>query len=264
MLTPFLHKTVLSFALAVFLSSNLGVFPLSSVDCNEKEDTTTTYDDTKPSIASSSVVEAARITLPFRQYDTANDIPKAYFKDKRVIRGKVIKVIDGDTIRIRHTPLYPLSKGEKGCTDRKLSECTISVRLYGVDAPETPKFGNEGQPYAQEAKEYVSKQVYDKNVKIKLLRKDQYSRVIGSVTSQKYKYIPFIKTDLSQGLAANGYASLYTGGGSEYNGNIDKLNRKIKRAQNKKRGIWSNGVDGFVDPATYKKEVKEARRNGER
>ena len=106
---------------------------------------------------------------------------------------------------------------------------------------------------------------YMTSVKIKLLRKDQYSRVIGSVTTQKYKYIPFIKkTDLSQGLAANGYASLYTGGGSEYNGNFDKLNRKIKRAQNKKRGIWSNGVDGFVDPATYKKEVNEARRSGKR
>ena len=214
------------------------MFPLSSVDCNEKEDTTTSSywisSSTKPS-TSSSVVEA----LPFRQYDTANDIPKSYFKDKKIIRGKVVKVIDGDTIRIRHTPLYPLSKGDKGCIDRKLTECTISVRLYGVDAPETPTFGNEGQPYAQEAKEYISKQAYDKNVKIKLLRKDQYSRVVGSVTTQKYKYIPFIKTDLSQGLAANGYASLYTGGGSEYNGRRNELERKIKRAQNKKRGIWS-------------------------
>ena len=86
---------------------------------------------------------------------------------------------------------------------------------------------------------------------------------MGSVTTQKYKYLPFIKTDLSQGLAVNGYASLYTGGGSEYNDNLDKLNKKIKRAQNKKRGIWSNGVDGFVDPATYKKEVK-AKRSGQR
>ena len=182
LITPFLHKTVLSFALAVSLStSNLGVFPLPSVDCNEREDTTTTSWISKPS---SSVVEA-RISLPFRQYDTANDIPKSYFKDKKVIRGKVIKVIDGDTIRIRHTPLYPISRGEKGCIDRKLTECTISVRLYGVDAPETPKFGNEGQPYAQEAKEYIFKQVYDKNVKIKLLRRDQYSRAIRQCDNTK-------------------------------------------------------------------------------
>ena len=83
LITPFLHKTVLSFALAVSLSSNLGVFPLPSVDCNEKEDTTTTSwissSSTKPS-TTSSIVEA----LPFRQYDTANDIPKSYFKGKKV------------------------------------------------------------------------------------------------------------------------------------------------------------------------------------
>jgi len=89
LITPFLHKTVLSFALAVSLSSNnLSVAPLPpSADCNELEDTSTTsliLSSTKPSIASSSVVEAARISLPFRQYDTANDIPKAYFKDKKV------------------------------------------------------------------------------------------------------------------------------------------------------------------------------------
>ena len=83
LITPFLHKTVLSFALAVSLSSNLSVAPLPSVDCHEKEDTTTTSwissSTTKPS-TSSSVVEA----LPFRQYDTASDIPKSYFKDKKV------------------------------------------------------------------------------------------------------------------------------------------------------------------------------------
>lgn len=31
----------------------------------------------------------------------------------------------------------------------KLAENTIRVRLYGVDAPETAKFGNPGQPYAE-------------------------------------------------------------------------------------------------------------------
>lgn len=31
----------------------------------------------------------------------------------------------------------------------KLTENTIRIRLYGVDAPETAKFGNPGQPYAE-------------------------------------------------------------------------------------------------------------------
>ena len=89
--------------------------------------------------------------LPFRRYDTAGDIPKSMYQKNKIIRGRVVKVIDGDTIRIRHTPLYPLAKRGDYCG--KLSECTVSVRLYGVDAPETAKFGNPEQPYAREAKD---------------------------------------------------------------------------------------------------------------
>ena len=29
----------------------------------------------------------------------------------------------------------------------------------------------------------------------------------------------------------------------------------------KKKGIWSNGVDNFVDPAAYKREIR-AKKNG--
>ena len=240
MLTPLVHKTALTFALAVSLSSNIIVAPLTS------------NFDTKEEVQVSSSLAAV---LPFRQYDTANDIPTSYYKDKKVIRGRVIKVIDGDTLRIRHTPLYPFSKGERGCTGRKLTECTISVRLYGVDAPETAKFGNDGQPYSLEAKQYISNNVQNRVVKVKLLRKDQYSRVIGVITTRN-KYIPFLKNDLSRGLAEQGYASLYTGGGAEYDGRRDELQRKIKKAQDKKKGIWSDGVDNFVDPAIYKREIR--------
>jgi len=171
-----------------------------------------------------------------------------------------VKVIDGDTVRIRHTPLYPLSKGERGCVGKKLSECTISVRLYGVDAPETAKFGNIGQPYSQEAKQYTSNRIYDKVVRVKLLRKDQYSRVIGKITTRN-KFLPFLANDLSTSLLEQGYASLYTGGGAEYDGQRDKLEEKMQTAQNKRRGVWSNGIDNFVDPAAYKKEMR-AKRNG--
>ncbi|KAL9187064.1 hypothetical protein ACHAXT_010784 [Thalassiosira profunda] len=179
-----------------------------------------------------------------------------------VLRGRVVKVVDGDTVRIRHTPLYPLSNGERGCTGRKLSECTISVRLYGVDAPETAKRGDPGQPYAKEAKEYLSQRVNGRIVKVKVLRKDQYNRVVGRVTTRN-RFIPFLWTDLSRGLAGEGYATLYTGGGAEYDGNREVLEKKIRRAQERRRGIWSDGVDGYVDPAAYKREMKARRNNGQ-
>ena len=157
-------------------------------------------------------------------------------------------MVDGDTIRVRHTPLYPSSKGENACVNKKLTECTISVRLYAVDAPEIAKSGNPGQPYSQEAKDYITDKAYDKVVQVKLLRKDRYSRVVGSVT--------VLSTDLSEGLAENGYASIYTGGGAEYDGKRDELEKAVQKAQSMKVGIWSNGVDGFQDPAAYKREIR--------
>lgn len=267
MLVPIIHKTALAVACAVSLSSNTIVAPVSSdfgVDdlsysTNQHQSVISPASSSSYWLSSSSTSQptsaAAVIPLPFRQYNTANDIPASLYKSNKAIRGRVVKVIDGDTIRIRHTPLYPLSKGERGCIGRKLSECTISVRLYGVDAPETAKFGNPGQPYSQEAKEYISNNIYDKVVRVKLLRKDQYARVIGSVTTRN-KFLPFLKTDLSSGLAEQGYASLYTGGGAEYDGKRDVLEKRIQRAQERRRGIWSNGVDEFLDPAAYKREMR--------
>ena len=262
MLVPVLHKTLSTLAIASTLSSNvlLATLPATSASAAgiNKQPT--------HSAASSSLVLqvatqqqrtpptlAAIMPLPFRRYATAGDIPKAMYQKNRIIRGRVVKVIDGDTIRIRHTPLYPLAKS--GDYSGKLSECTVSVRLYGVDAPETAKFGNPEQPYAREAKEYVASRVDGKMVRVKLLRKDQYSRAVAKVTV-RHRVLPFLRTDLTKGLAERGYATLYTGGGAEYDGKREVLEKKIKRAQRRRRGIWSNGVGNHVDPAAYKREIK--------
>lgn len=265
MLVPVLHKTLSTLAIASALSSNvlLAALPTTSASAagitaqpTHSAATATsslvlqappTQQRTPPTLA------AAIMPLPFRRYATAGDIPKAMYQKNRIIRGRVVKVIDGDTIRIRHTPLYPLAKS--GDYSGKLSECTVSVRLYGVDAPETAKFGNPEQPYAREAKEYVARHVDGKMVRVKLLRKDQYSRAVAKVTV-RHRVLPFLRTDLTKGLAERGYATLYTGGGAEYDGKREVLEKKIKRAQRRRRGIWSNGVGNHVDPAAYKREIK--------
>ena len=47
----------------------------------------------------------AILPLSIQQYDTANDIPTSMITSNVILRGRVIKVIDGDTIRIQHIPL---------------------------------------------------------------------------------------------------------------------------------------------------------------
>lgn len=139
-----------------------------------------------------------------RQYDNADDIPPSSYAGNEVIRGKVVKVIDGDTIRIRHAPsaivdpvpcqrLPSAARGGGdddivGCddydgSDRLLARCTIKVRLYGVDAPEISR-RRDGidEPYSREATAYVTDVAYDRMVEVKVLGKDRYDRVIGRVT----------------------------------------------------------------------------------
>lgn len=191
--------------------------------------------------------------MPSWRYNTANDIPVKNFRTHKVIYGKTVKVIDGDTIRIRHLPFYPLWRDGTDY-DGLLSENTISVRVYGVDAPEIAKFGNPSMPRAEEARDYTEKLVGQKVVRVKLLRKDQYGRAVAKI--QTRGILPVVtKTDLTKDLAKNGYGTLYTGGGAEYDGKREELEKLIQRAQRKKKGIWSEGMN-VQTPAEYKRARK--------
>jgi len=74
------------------------------------------------------------------QFQTVDDVPKSFFQNQKSIYAYTERVIDGDTIRVRHIPSYnwirqtpvPLEK-------RALSDCTLSIRIYGVDTPEIEK-----------------------------------------------------------------------------------------------------------------------------
>lgn len=156
-----------------------------------------------------------------------------------------------------HSPFYPLRLRSE--YTGKLSEHTMSVRIYGVDAPELAHFGNPTMPKAQDAKEWASSVVDGKIVRIKLLRRDQYNRAVAKVTTKGF--LPFTKKDLSIGLVEQGYGTLYTGGGAEYDGKRQVLERKIKVAQKKKKGIWENGQD-ILTPAEYKRQAKEKKAAG--
>lgn len=94
-----------------------------------------------------------------------------------------LQVVDGDTVRVRHTPLLslerwlPVSLFDAPTT----AASTITVRLAAVDAPETAKFGGEGQPLADIAKALAEEELLGRKVFVKLLARDQYHRAIATV-----------------------------------------------------------------------------------
>lgn len=74
-------------------------------------------------------------SVPLTQFNTANDVPAEYFHEQRYIYAFVERVIDGDTIRVRHIPGYGFGIGAKpeplDQQHRGIANVTLSVRVYG-------------------------------------------------------------------------------------------------------------------------------------
>ena len=94
------------------------------------------------------------------------------------LEGKVIKVVDGDTIWI-------LPKGGE----------RVKIRLYGIDAPEMKDSGGK------KSKKYLSELIAGKEVQIETHGHDKYKRVIGIV------YLD--GTDINGKMVKDGYARAY-------------------------------------------------------
>jgi endonuclease YncB( thermonuclease family) len=210
----FLHemmqKTVLIVAAVSTATTTTNLSKSNAVDLTIESPSSTT----QTSLSSSSSV----YTNPnfVQQFETAGMIPRIYFEEKRSIYGFVERVTDGDTIRISHVPTYTIDgKIPTPIQKRGISDITIAVRLYGIDAPEVAKNKNQtSQPYGDDAKQYTYDTIYHKMVKVTLLQKDKYGRVVGVVETIGNNNVP--PKDLSIELAKQGLAELYTGGGAQY------------------------------------------------
>lgn len=118
------------------------------------------------------------------------------------LQGKVIDVIDGDTIIL---------------LDRANQQHTI--RLFGIDAPET----STQQPFGEESKEFLASMIMDKEVKIIIKDTDKYHRIIGIVK--------FDGKDINKIMVEKGFAWAYSYYTEVY---VDAH----KQAKEQKLGLW--------------------------
>jgi endonuclease YncB( thermonuclease family) len=84
---------------------------------------------------------------------------------QRIEEGMVERVADGDTV-IVITP----------------TQTKLRIRMFGIDAPETPK-GTKfpGQPYGPEAEAYLRQLVEGKRVKVEIYGVDRYQRLLCTI-----------------------------------------------------------------------------------
>lgn len=156
------------------------------------------------------------------------------FRDNDTINCHVVKVCDGDTIRVYH----------KSTFNRK--KVSFLVRLYGIDAPEMAHFGMGEQPFAKESTALLKKKVLDKTVKITKLGTDHYGRCIGRVVMDGL--------DLSVFMVKNGMACVYVGTNAIYGESYNTFKNCEKKAKSKNMGMWKDGVEL---PMEYKKRMRK-------
>ena len=132
--------------------------------------------------------------------------------------GRVIKVIDGDTIWVR--------------TNNK----HIKIRLSYIDAPELK------QTYGVRSKNFLTNLILDKNVQINANKKDRYNRHLGEVYIHNVDESVFVNAKMLK----SGNAWIYL---------KHRDNSYLKNLENyariKKIGLWSEETP--VEPWIYRR-----------
>ena len=106
---------------------------------------------------------------------------------QRMEEGLVERVADGDTI----TVITP-------------NQTKLRIRLWGIDAPETPK-GTKfpGQPYGKDAEAYLKQLVEGKRVRVEIYGVDRYKRLLATI---------FVEgKDINLAMIEVGLAEVYRG-----------------------------------------------------
>jgi endonuclease YncB( thermonuclease family) len=96
----------------------------------------------------------------------------------QILQGKVVAILDGDTIIVLN------AKKE-----------SFKIRFKGIDAPE------KSQTFGQQAKENLSSLIFNRNVSVQWQERDRYQRILGKVE--------IAGQDIGLKMIENGYAWHY-------------------------------------------------------
>ena len=144
---------------------------------------------------------------------------------------KVTRVYDGDTIQaVGH-------------------DVEIKVKLINIDAPEiSHKRGQPSQPYAQKAKEHLTKLIQGKVVDVKGYGLDRYDRVLGVV------YLNGKNINLE--MVKEGLAEVYRGKVTRTDFKLMPYHAVEREARNLQKGIWSMGTI-YVSPKVWREKGRK-------
>nr|WP_241392386.1 thermonuclease family protein [Serratia entomophila] len=127
------------------------------------------------------------------------------------IQGKVVRVLDGDTIEIKtladSIPIY---------------ETPVRIRLLNIDAPE------KKQPFGRWSTNQLKELIAGQLVTVTYTQKDRYGRVLGRVVTTN-------GIEANSYMVENGAAWVY----DQYNTD-SSLPALQRRAKEQKHGLWAD------------------------
>lgn len=135
-----------------------------------------------------------------------------------VSSGRVIKVLDGDTIEVLR--------------DRE----PFRIRLYGIDCPE------RGQDFGNRARQFTSDLVFGKKVEVRPVEQDQFGRTVA--------WVNVGEKSLNHELVKAGLAWHY----KRYAPKEKELARLEDSARKGKVGLWSH--PNPVPPWAFRRQRK--------
>ena len=151
------------------------------------------------------------ILFLFTVFQSANAGGIPYTLNQEILQGKVIRVLDGDTIEVKTLPAKIV-----------VYEVPIRVRLINIDAPE------KKQPFGRWSANQLKALIAGKQVTVSYTQRDRYGRIFGRVFTTN-------GTEASRFMVQSGAAWVY----ERYN--TDKSLPALQReAQEQKRGLWAD------------------------
>lgn len=135
--------------------------------------------------------------------------------------GKVVKVIDGDTVEV--------------LTHRNTK---VRIRLHGIDAPE------KHQAYGNKSRLFLASLIAGKEITVKNKGKDIYNRTLGILYYQN--------SDINAKMVSNGYAWAYRYKNIPSNKAMVSLEKQAKK---KRLGLWRD--KNPIEPWKFRKANKK-------
>lgn len=151
------------------------------------------------------------ILFLFTAFQSANAGRIPYTFNQEILQGKVIRVLDGDTIEVKTLPAKIV-----------VYEVPIRVRLINIDAPE------KKQPFGHWSTNQLKALLAGQSVTVSHTQTDRYGRVLGRVVAAN-------GTDASRFMVQSGAAWVY-----ERHNMDESLPALQQEAQEQKRGLWAD------------------------